>query len=110
MHESGVVALKLLTITRNKPGSSFVPWRTLAVIGSQLEIASDCFTCCSLVFVVHGFRDQRTPKSKSFLISKLYPIGSKALEKSRNKGGDGDQVWSMIVALEDLLLDATEKI
>ena len=81
MYDSGVVAFKLITITRNKTGPSFVPWGTQAVIGSQSEIASDSFTRCWRFvrkFVIHGIRDLPTPKSKSFSISKLYPILSKA--------------------------------
>lgn len=83
MHDSGEVAFKL-TITRNKTGPSFVPWEAPAVVGSRSELHQ---IVLHLVGDLSGSlwcmvtRDLRTPESKNFSISKLYPIRSKAFRQ-----------------------------
>ena len=78
----------LLIIIKNNIGPSFVPWGTPAFIGSQWEIAPANLTRCQWLdrkLIIHGIKDVRTPKSRSFPISTLYPIRLKALEKSRKQ-------------------------
>ena len=88
VQDSGSGIFKLLIITRNNIGPSFVPWGTPAVIGSQSEIAPSNLTRCRRLdrkLIIHGIKDVRTPKSRSFSISTLFPMRSKALEKSRKQ-------------------------
>ena len=59
-----------------------------ADIGSQPEIEPTNLTRCRRLdrkLIIHGIRDVRTPKSRSFSRSTLYPIRSKALEESRKQ-------------------------
>ena len=68
---SGVLGFKLLTMTRNRIGPSFIPWGTPAVTGSQSEVDLSINTRC-LRFVkklnIQGMRDLLTPRSISLLI------------------------------------------
>ena len=76
VQDSGSEILKLLTITRNNIGPSFVPWGTPAFIGSQSEIKPANLTRCGRLdrkLIIHSIKDVRTPKSRSLSISTLYP-------------------------------------
>ena len=108
IQDSGSEILKFLIITKNNIGPSFVPWGTPAFIGSQWEIEPANLTRCRRLWldrklIIHGIKDVWTPKSRSFSVSTLYPIRSKALEKSRKQrrrcrpGGSRyvSQVWIM---------------
>ena len=92
MVTSGWEVFKLLTITRNNIRPSLVPWGTPAVAGNQFESPSPTH-CHRLVrkFMIHGIhvRDLRTPRSMGFSTKMLYPMQSKALEKSKKQSGDG---------------------
>ena len=88
VQDSGSEILKLLIITKNSIGPSFVPWGTPAFIGSQSESEPANLTRCRRLdrkLIIHGIKDERTLKSRSFSISTLYPIRLKALEKSRKQ-------------------------
>lgn len=59
-----------------------------AFIGSQPDIEQPNVTLFQRLdrkVIIHGIKDVRMPKSRSFSISTLYPLRSKALEKSRKK-------------------------
>ena len=58
VQDSGSEILKLLTITRNNIGPSFVPWGTPAFIGSQSEIEPANLTRCRRLdrkLIIHGY-------------------------------------------------------
>ena len=87
VRDSGSGIFKLI-ITRNNIGPSFVLWGTPAVIGSQLEVGPANITRCRRLVkkvMIHGIKYVRTLKSKSFSNSTLFPMRSKALEKSRKQ-------------------------
>ena len=77
---------KSLTIIKNRIGPNFVPWGTPALAGSQIETASPSLTHClrpDRKLTIHGIKDRLTPMSISFWIRILWPIRSKAFEKSK---------------------------
>ena len=85
---SGMGMDKSLIMMRNRIGPSLVPWGTPALTGSQSKNASPIFTRClwsERKLMIHGIRHRRTPKSTSFLISTLWLIRSKAVEKSKKR-------------------------
>ena len=66
----------------------FVSASRLIDIGSQPEIETTNLTRCRRLdrkLIIHGIRDVRPPKSRSYSRSILYPIRSKALEESREQ-------------------------
>ena len=88
VRDSGSGIFKLLIITRNNIGPSFVLWGTPTVIGSQLEVGPANITRCRRLvkkLMIRGIKYVRTLKSKSFSNSTLFPMRSKALEKSRKQ-------------------------
>ena len=87
VRDSGSGIFKFLIITRNNIGLSFVPWGTPAVIWSQSEVEpANLMRCRRFVrkLIIHGIKYVR-PSSRSFSNSTLYPMRSKALEKSRKQ-------------------------
>ena len=87
VQDSGSEILKLLLITKKQYWDKFFSLGN-ADIGSQPEIEPTNLTRCQRLdrkLIIHGIRDVRTPKSRSFSRSTLYPIRSKALEQSRKQ-------------------------
>ena len=88
VRDSGSGIFKLLIITRNNIGPSFVPWGTPAVIGSQSEVEPANLTRCRRLvkkLIIHGIKYVRTPKSRNISDNTLYPMRSKALDKSKKQ-------------------------
>ena len=57
--DSGSEILKLLIITKNNIGPSFVPWGTPAFIGNQPEIEPPNLTRCRRIdrkLIIHGIK------------------------------------------------------
>ena len=71
---SGEVIRRLLTITRNKIGPSFVPGGTPAFTESQSEVAPSNLTRCfrfERKLMIQGINERLAPKFISFSINRL---------------------------------------
>ena len=81
VRDSGSGIFKLLIITRNNIG-------TISVIGSQSEVEPANLTRCRRLvkkLIIHGIKYVRTPKSRNISDNTLYPMRSKALDKSKKQ-------------------------
>ena len=77
-----------LIIIKNRIGPSLFPWGTPTVIGCHPEKTLLNLTRCLRSvrkLIIHGVRHLLTPIRISFSLRTLYPIRSKALEKSKKQ-------------------------